>query len=210
MRCSERCAIAGMLALVLLAGARPAGAEHLGVIGPVHEIAEPDLLAVIRGQLETAQRNGKLARLQREASERVRRNVEMPPPVPGVSRTRSPRTFFVDPSIEIRQPVADTEGRVIVTPGTHLNPLATVSLSKRLIFFDGRDASQVKQVEQRFARGEILKPILVAGAPLDLIRKWKRPVFFDQGGALIARVGIRHVPALVSQDGLRLRIDEVR
>ncbi|MBK8324891.1 MAG: hypothetical protein IPL06_20020 [Betaproteobacteria bacterium] len=64
-------------------------------------------------------------------------------------------------------------------------------------------------MEQRFARGEIVKPILVAGL-LDLIRRWKRPVFFDQGGALVARLGIRHVPALVSQDGLRLRVDEVR
>lgn len=185
-------------------------AEALGVIGPVHEIAEPDLLAVIRSQLESAQRTGKLARLQRDAAERVRRTIETPPPVAHLTRTRTPRTFFVDPSIEIGQPVTDAEGRVIIAPGTRLNPLATMSLSKRLVFFDARDPAQVRQVEQRLSRGEILKPILVAGAPLNLIRRWKRPVFFDQGGTLVARLGIRHVPALVSQDGLRLRIDEVR
>jgi conjugal transfer pilus assembly protein TraW len=35
------------------------------------------------------------------------------------------------------------------------------------------------------------------------------PVYFDQQGSLIRRFGIRQVPALVSQEGLRLRIDEV-
>jgi conjugal transfer pilus assembly protein TraW len=42
------------------------------------------------------------------------------------------------------------------------------------------------------------------------MRAWKRPVFYDQGGTLIRRLGIRQVPAVVSQDGKRLRVDEVR
>ena len=41
------------------------------------------------------------------------------------------------------------------------------------------------------------------------MRRWKRPVYFDQHGQLVERLGIRHLPALVSQDGKRLRIDEI-
>ena len=54
-----------------------------------------------------------------------------------------------------------------------------------------------------------VKLILTGGSYLDLMRRWKRPVFFDQHGQLVERLGIRHVPALVSQDGKRLRIDEI-
>jgi conjugal transfer pilus assembly protein TraW len=35
------------------------------------------------------------------------------------------------------------------------------------------------------------------------------PVYFDQQGLLIRRLGITQVPALVSQEGLHLRIDEL-
>jgi len=35
-------------------------------------------------------------------------------------------------------------------------------------------------------------------------------VFFDQQGLLVRRLGIRQVPALVTQEGKRLRIDELK
>ena len=58
-------------------------------------------------------------------------------------------------------------------------------------------------------RGGRLKVILTGGSYLDLMRRWKHPVFFDQQGSLAEKLGIRHVPALVSQEDRRLRIDEL-
>ena len=54
-----------------------------------------------------------------------------------------------------------------------------------------------------------VKPILVGGSYLDLMQSWRLPVYYDQQGLLTRRLGITQVPALVSQDGLRLRIDEL-
>jgi conjugal transfer pilus assembly protein TraW len=54
-----------------------------------------------------------------------------------------------------------------------------------------------------------IKPILTGGSYLDLMKDWRVPVYYDQSGTLTRRFGIRQVPALVSQDGLRLRIDEL-
>jgi conjugal transfer pilus assembly protein TraW len=42
------------------------------------------------------------------------------------------------------------------------------------------------------------------------MRRWKQTVYYDQQGLLTARLGIRQVPARVTQDGRRLRIDELR
>jgi conjugal transfer pilus assembly protein TraW len=58
-------------------------------------------------------------------------------------------------------------------------------------------------------RGDKVKVILTGGSYLELMRRWNHPVFFDQQGQLTAKLGIRHVPALVSQEGRRLRIDEI-
>jgi conjugal transfer pilus assembly protein TraW len=54
-----------------------------------------------------------------------------------------------------------------------------------------------------------VKVILTGGSYLDLMRRWQRPVFYDQQGSLTTKLGIRQVPALVTQDGRRLRIDEL-
>jgi conjugal transfer pilus assembly protein TraW len=54
-----------------------------------------------------------------------------------------------------------------------------------------------------------VKPILVGGSYLDLMKSWRTPMYYDQQGLLTRRLGITRVPAIVSQDGLRLRIDEL-
>jgi len=203
---SWRPALAAAALLVSLTG----HAESLGVIGPVYPIAEPDLLQAILGKLRDAQASGRLEALQREAQARATRAIEEPEPVAGVTRTTKPRSFHFDPSLQVPYAVTDGEGRVIVAPGTTVNPLDTVTLSKRLLFIDGRDAEQVKRARTIFDenRGPV-KVILTGGSYLELMRRWKRPVWFDQQGQLVAKLGIRQVPALVSQDGKRLRIDEL-
>jgi conjugal transfer pilus assembly protein TraW len=50
----------------------------------------------------------------------------------------------------------------------------------------------------------------VKGAPLLLSEELKVPVYFDQSGLLTKKLGIHHVPALVTQEGMRLRIEEIK
>jgi conjugal transfer pilus assembly protein TraW len=207
MRFSER--LRGHLVAVLLLSTATQ-AQDLGVIGPVYPIAEPSLLEVILAKLREADASGALARLQRDAQANVARALEEPSPVARVTKTTRARSFYYDPSIVVSYPITDADGSVIVAPGTKLNPLDTVSLSKSLLFIDARDAAQVDRARKLLdERGAKLKVILTGGSYLELMRRWKRPVFFDQEGSLTERLGIRHVPAIVSQEGKRLRIDEI-
>ena len=52
------------------------------------------------------------------------------------------------------------------------------------------------------------KIVLLAGRPLDLMRRHRRPFFFDTGGRLAMRFDIGSTPSLVEQDGTQLRITE--
>ena len=83
-------------------------------------------------------------------------------------------------------------------------------LSKHLLFFDARDPGQVTRARELIEhyQGKV-KPILVGGSYLDLMKRWNKPVFYDQDGTLVRKFGIVAVPAIVSQEGQRLRIDEV-
>lgn len=197
------------LALCLLATA--AHAENLGSIGPVYPIAEESFLAFIKRRLEEKQRSGEIARLQREAQARAEQAIRNPAPVAGLRATDVARTFYFDPTFVLPQNVLDPQGRVLFPAGTRKNPLDVVSLSKHLLFFDARDQRQVERARTLIDHytGKV-KPILVGGSYLDLMEAWQRPVYYDQHGSLTRQLGIRQVPALVSQEGTRLRIDEIR
>jgi conjugal transfer pilus assembly protein TraW len=185
-------------------------AEDLGVIGPVVPIAEPSLLEVILAKLREAEATGVLARLQHDTQAKVKGAIEKPTPVAGITKTTKARRFYFDPSIVVPYAITDAEGTVIVAPGTKVNPLDTVSLSKQLLFIDARDATQIARARDIMEAPEAkVKLILTAGSYLDLTRRFKRAVFYDQQGRLTTKLGIEHVPALVTQEGRRLRIDEI-
>ncbi len=199
-----------LLVAALLNFGGTAGAVDLGTIGPTYEIAEPHLLAFIEQRLREKERSGELQRLAEAARARGIDTVRQPPPVEGLRTTERPRTFYVDPSFTLDRNITDPQGRLLFAAGTRKNPLEVVSLSRHLLFFDARDPRQVKHARELSGRyaGRI-KPILTGGSYLDLMKAWRVPVYYDQAGTLTRRFGIRQVPALVSQDGLRLRIDEL-
>jgi conjugal transfer pilus assembly protein TraW len=196
--------------LVVLGAAVRTSAEDLGTVGPTYAIEEPHLLNAIEQQLRAKEHSGELARLQEAAKQRIIDSIEHPVPLTGIRRTERARSFYFDPSIVAGENITDTKGNIIVPAGTRANPLAIVSLSKHLLFFDGTDERQVERARELLAhyRGK-LKPILVAGSYLALMQRWQLPVYFDQQGALTRKLGITQVPALVSQEGLQLRIDEL-
>jgi conjugal transfer pilus assembly protein TraW len=185
------------------------GEADLGVVGPVYPVQEPDLRRAIEARLQEKERTGELARLQREGIARAEASLREPPPVIGLQRTVTPRVTHVDASLHVARDFLAPDGTTLVPPG-RINPLDYVQLSTRLLFFDARDRAQIahaaRLIDQHQGR---VKPILVGGSFVDLTRQWRRPVYYDQGGALVRRLGIRQVPALVSQDGKRLRVEEI-
>lgn len=196
-----------LCALLVAPGAQ---AIDLGVIGPTYEICEPHLLQMIEQRLRDKEHSGELKRLEEQARARGIATVSNPSPVAGVRSTETARTFYFDPSFILDRNILGPRGELLFAAGTRKNPLEVVSLSRHLLFFDGRDPRQVSRARQLivFYQGRV-KPILVGGSYLDLMKSWRVPIYFDQHGLLTRRLGITQVPALVSQEGLRLRIDEL-
>jgi conjugal transfer pilus assembly protein TraW len=182
----------------------------LGTSGPVYPIQEPHLLEFIRNRLQEKERSGELKKLEEQASARGIDAVTHPTPVAGIKPTESARSFYYDPTFTLDRNVLDDKGNLLFSAGTRKNPLEIISLSKHLLFFDGRDKRQVMRAREliTFYSGRV-KPILVGGSYLDVMKSWRTPVYYDQQGVLTRRFGIKQVPAIVSQEGLRLRIDEL-
>lgn len=199
-------------AAILVCAAVPASAAtgHLGVIGPVYPIAEEDFLKYIERKLKEAQRTGKLDTWGKAMRDTTRQRLESPPPVEGVRTTTIARSFLFDPAITLPQDIRTPEGQIVAAAGTRINPLDTMAMTTRLLFFDARDPRQRRLAQQLLSEhGMRLKPVLTAGDFMPLSRAWQTPVYYDQQGLLTTRFGITQVPALVYQEGDKVRIDEI-
>ena len=204
MRRAALLLVAGLAALPAIGVPSGASAKDLGVRGATWPVAEPDLLGEIETRLLEMQRSGELARFEAEARERARRTLEEPPPVPGIAATRE-RSRLFDPAIVVERDIRTPAGALIAAAGTKVNPLERMPLTRDLLFVDGRREAEVAWA---LAHDRPAKIVLLAGRPLDLMRKHSRPFFFDRGGTLAARFGIGATPSVVAQEGARLRITE--
>jgi len=194
--------------LVVLKVSSPLMAKDFGTQGTLSIIEEHDPIALIQKKLRGMIERGELEAHNLELQKKTRASVERPKPVEGLAKTQEAKVFYVDPTYVVPEDLKDHTGKVFAPKGSKINPLETVSLSQTLLFFDGDDEDQKAFAEAKH-RSDPVKLILVKGEPLSLSEELKSFVYFDQAGTLTKKLGIVHVPALVTQEGLRLRIEEV-
>lgn len=197
-----------ILLAVLLVTAMPtgAGARDYGQRGAVFPLIERDLLEQIHARLKAMEASGETARLNEELKRRTIARVNRPDPVAGLVHASAHRRWTFDPTITLAADIRGARGELIHGAGTMVNPLDSVQLRSPLLFLDGDDPAQLAWAlsEDRNA-----KLILVKGAPLELMKARQRRFYFDQGGKLTAKFGIRAVPARVRQQGRLLEVSEI-
>lgn len=196
--------------LVLLTQFIEVNAKDFGVQGHVFEIKEKDMLSVIGERLGEMERKGVLARKQLEMQARAERFIARPTPVANIVHTLERRVRDFDPTYIVPSDIKDNEGRLIHAAGTMVNPLDTVSLPHRLLFIDGDNQTQVNWALNLQRSSEHTYQItLVNGSPMELMKKHNVRFYFDQKSILTLKLGITQVPAIVTQNGLKLRIEEL-
>ncbi len=204
------------VALGLLLAIGGAAAKDLGTRGASWPVTESDLLDEIAARLRDMDASGELARLENEARQQARRSLEEPAPVAGIGPAVAWNTRLFDPSITVAEDLPGPDGQVIAAAGTRVNPFDHAPLTAELLFIDGRRAPEVAWAMSRAlapdgtrAETPAVKIILLAGRPLDLMRRHGHPFYFDMGGKLAARFGIRATPTLVVRHGRLLRLTEI-
>lgn len=192
-----------LCALVLLMGSL--FAKGLGQHGSLFSIEEEDFLQHIQCKLNALSSQQKL-HLERHLRDHYIALAEEPPAVEGLGEASEYRTYTVDPSITVAANITDHEGRIIVPQGTVLNPLTLCGLKEELLFLDGDQPSHVEWARQQSVTA---KWILVKGRPLTLEHTQNCKIYFDQFGLLSRKFDLRHIPAKISQEGMRLKVEEI-
>ena len=184
--------------------------KDFGVVGEVFPIQEKNLIEVIQAKLLKLQVDGKLQTYNQQIQAKVKGQIERPAPVAGITHTRTVRTFTYDPSITVVADLKDHDGRVFHHKGEKVNPLHYRSMTKPLLFIDGDDSIQIPWAFRMLKKYPLAKIILTNGAPLKIMEEIGLTIYFDQHGKITKKLGIACVPAIVTQDGDVLKIQEVK
>lgn len=201
-------------------------AKDFGIHGAIYPIEEQDPIALIQQKLKEMEEKGEIEQHNKELQKKTKEAVERPKPVEGITKAEKNRIFYFDPTYVGKEDIKDHTGQIIYQKGSKINPLETVSLPYSLLFINGDDEQQKNWAREQIQKacnndfdckdslkpcpgGNIPKIILIKGAPLSLTEEWSMPVYFDQAGALTKKLGIKHVPALVTQEKKLLRIEEI-
>ncbi len=198
------------LAILGMATTVTVTAQDLGALGKTYKIEEQDLLEFIKQRLLKFQKEGKIKAMQQAMRQRVVQQINYPEPVQGVNAATHAKTYYFDPTITVSQDIRDHQGRLIQAKGTKVNPLDIVSMNKILVFVQGSNGQQMTWAMNYKKKAKLsVKIVLVNGPVIKLMKKHKIRIYYDQKGKLTQRFGISGVPALVYQEGKRIRIDEV-
>lgn len=185
-------------------------ANDLGVIGHTYPIEEVNFLDFIQAKLASMGSSGEITKLQTAMQQRVEKHADRPNPVPGITKAQINRVWLIDPSFTVRHDIKDALGKVIIEAGTNVNPLKYITIHHPMVFIDGDDQDEIKWLKKsvQYKLNDI-KLVLTSGSISTLSKEFKFPIYFDQEGRLTSKLHIHHVPAIVSQQDLQLRVNEV-
>lgn len=212
MRTTKSITIQIMIYITYMSLASNCLAKDFGSKGHSYPIAEQPFLEMIEKRLSRVDIEAEHQKMQ----EKARQKVEEPDSVIGIAKAEKDRTFYYDPTYVLGEDIKLPSGKILHKAGAQFNPLEYMNLDRRLFFLNSNDPKQIEWLKTEIAnpgnyQDQILEDrvILVAGRPFDLQEEISKEVYFDQLGRITSQLGIKAVPAIAVQDGLKVKIEEV-
>jgi conjugal transfer pilus assembly protein TraW len=184
-------------------------AMSLGVVGEVYVVEEENMLTWIESRVKELEQTGEFKAIQAHWVGQVSQHANRPQSL-ALPRAKKSYQHRYYPNIVLQQDVLDAQGHILFPRGLKLNALDSLSTySPHWMFLNADDHAQLKWAKQQLLVTPAAKVILTAGAILDTEKQLQQPIYFDQGGRITQKLGIQHVPALVSRDKHALLIREI-
>lgn len=205
-----------ILCAVILATLQ-AFAKDFGTKGHTYQIIEQPFLRMIDERLQKVDMKKEQEKMTAIAKDRVAN----PKAVEGLNPATKSRVFYFDPTYTLDEDAVLPCGKVLHKVGTKVNPLEHMNLNRRLFFIDSREQAQIKWLKEQLTNPlpEQKEPvedriILVGGSVFrlkeELGKEHENKIYFDQNGGLTLKFGIKASPAVAEQDGLKLKIKEIK
>ena len=194
------------IASAMLVGATVAHAESLGTYGRTYPIKERDAIAAMKDAARKKLDNGGKEAMLKGAQDRYLASLNDVKTPPRITTARTNSTRLVDVSEVATETVRAPSGNLILAAGSRVNPLTIKPLTKKVLFIDARDEKQLRLAKEVASPND--KIILLGGSVFKAGEYLGRRVYLDIPG-LAKRMQIRALPSIVSQEGDKLKVQEV-
>ena len=192
------------LVLILLFPVMRAGASSrdLGVHGKLYEIKEEDMLSYVMRRAGEIDMQALREDMEKKFEESYAEHSSVSLDIPSATEER---VRYVDPSVNVRNPLYDHTGRLISPAGT-VNPLDHVSLSRSILVLR---ENQIKKALEK-TRGVVEKPILIlTDGDIQKASSLAGQIVYRANPFILRRFQVEKVPSLITQEGGKLRLKEM-
>jgi len=180
------------------------------VLGYTYPIKEKHFLRWIKARLQQLKDSGAIARWQKQFQHHSLSPLQQVMVWRALPTATKRRIDYYNPTMTVSKDIIAASGRFVAVAGKTFNPLTSIKLTEPLFFYDATNIKQIAWVKQQLKQfHQSGKLILTTGNITEQAKLFKRPVYADQKGRLTQVLGITHVPALMTQEKLRLKIKEV-
>ena len=179
-----------------------ASGKDLGVHGKLYEIREEDMLSYVMRKAGEIDLQALRESMEKELEESYAQHSFVSLDVPSATEER---VRYVDPSVNVRNPLYDHTGKMIFPAGV-VNPLDHVPLSKSILVL--REDQMERALDETDKRGE--KPILLlTDGDIRRVSSLAGQMVYKASPFILKRFKIEKVPSLVTQEGRKLKVLEM-
>ena len=180
-------------------------ARHLGTVGHVYPVVEPNALAEIQ---EAAARVDWEKAIDQQKKLAMIKNFR-PSDLHPLPVSKEDRSFLVDMTYTLDTDIPDGKGGVLYPKSFSFNPLEYVSLTSILVVINAGDRRQVDWFKTSlYADDYRTRLILSGGDYYDLSEELDRPVFYLMD-TVARRLHLATVPSVIRQQDNMLLVREV-
>ena len=202
----SRAGISSALALTLLflfpVIQAEASGKDLGVHGKLYEIKEESMLSYVKrkaGEIDLqALRESMEKKLEESYAEHSSVSLDVP------SATEE-RVRYVDPSVNVRNPLYDHTGKII-SPAGVVNPLDHVSLSKSILILR---EDQIKRALEEISKSGKKPFLILTDGDIQRASSLVGKIVYRASPFMLRRLQIEKVPSLIEQQDRKLRVKEM-
>ena len=176
--------------------------KDLGVHGKLYEIKEEDMLSYVKrkaGEIDLqALRESMVKKIEESYTEHSLVSLDVP------SATEE-RVRYVDPSVNVRNPLYDHTGKMI-SPAGIVNPLDHISLSKSILVLR---EDQIERVLEKIGESGGKLILILTDGDIRRASSLAGQIVYKASPFMLKRLQIEKVPSLITRDERKLRVEEL-
>lgn len=176
--------------------------------GKTFDFAEEDAISEIENRLHQNQERLEKRFLEMK-DEAIKRLDELSPQLSPLPYAKENRYFYADTTYTHPEDIKDAQGRIIYPAGFTFDPMHFITLPYEIYVINATRDEEIAWIKERGVLGKGGVRILITQGNYKEVTKKLGQIIFFATETILKRLNITVTPSIATQEGNRLKIEEV-